>query len=412
MSRPDSSQVLVIGAGMSGLAAARTLVEQGRSVRVLEASDRVGGRLGGRVVDGIACDLGFQVLMSNYTALEQLVPRSVVPRRAFLPGALVWTGSEHIRVIDPKRSFLAAWRPLRSGLVGGRDIRAANRCRLMARSLDRGGTGQPGSAMALIERVGFRPTFIERFLRPFFGGVFLDESLDVPADRFLETLHRFSTGFAELPEGGMQGVAEAMADPIREFIELDARVESIEPGVGVTLVDGRRVESPTLVLATEHDVTRGLLEGTDGMDSDHGWSGTTAVHFISDRPAVTEPIIALNGSGVGALNLVCSPSSVSPGYAPAGSQSILASMRPGNRALGTVDVEQVRSEAGMVLGVDASGWRHVTTMSIPRALPATTPSELTAEGPAGVHVVGDWMGHPSIEGAVRSGIRAAKTILS
>src|SRR5438128_1856135 len=39
------TDVLVIGAGAAGLAAAAVLVEAGRSVRVLEARERIGGRI-------------------------------------------------------------------------------------------------------------------------------------------------------------------------------------------------------------------------------------------------------------------------------------------------------------------------------------------------------------------------------
>ncbi len=38
-------QILVIGAGIAGLAAARTLHDQGRTVTVLEARTRIGGRV-------------------------------------------------------------------------------------------------------------------------------------------------------------------------------------------------------------------------------------------------------------------------------------------------------------------------------------------------------------------------------
>src|SRR5712691_8422908 len=41
----DPTDVLVIGAGAAGLAAAKALVDAGRSVRVLEARDRIGGRV-------------------------------------------------------------------------------------------------------------------------------------------------------------------------------------------------------------------------------------------------------------------------------------------------------------------------------------------------------------------------------
>ena len=56
-SSASQTDVVVVGAGFAGLSAARALVRQGRKVVVLEARDRVGGRvksvrIAGRSVDG------------------------------------------------------------------------------------------------------------------------------------------------------------------------------------------------------------------------------------------------------------------------------------------------------------------------------------------------------------------------
>jgi putrescine oxidase len=60
MSMADQIDVVVIGAGATGLSAAHALHQAGRSVVVLEARDRVGGRLWTDEVDGVDLELGGQ----------------------------------------------------------------------------------------------------------------------------------------------------------------------------------------------------------------------------------------------------------------------------------------------------------------------------------------------------------------
>ena len=58
MNRVAEADVCIVGAGFAGLAAARVLAAHGRSVVVVEARDRVGGRTWTQNVDGVAIDRG------------------------------------------------------------------------------------------------------------------------------------------------------------------------------------------------------------------------------------------------------------------------------------------------------------------------------------------------------------------
>ena len=68
-----SKQVIVIGAGIAGLSAAHHLQRHGCTVTVLEAQDRVGGRMSTDLREGYCIDRGAQFLSTGYAVIGDLI---------------------------------------------------------------------------------------------------------------------------------------------------------------------------------------------------------------------------------------------------------------------------------------------------------------------------------------------------
>ena len=100
----EPAEVVVVGAGLAGLACARRLSAAGIDVTVLEAADRVGGRVRTDVVDGFRCDRGFQLLNPAYPEVRRVLDLRALRLRPLPAGVVVAIGDRRRLLTDPRRT--------------------------------------------------------------------------------------------------------------------------------------------------------------------------------------------------------------------------------------------------------------------------------------------------------------------
>jgi phytoene dehydrogenase-like protein len=407
--------VVVVGAGLAGLVCARELERAGKRVSVLEASDAVGERARTDESEGFLLDRGFQVLLDSYPEARRQLDLDALELGRFLPGALVRRGGRFHRIADPLRTPTALVATAFAGvgsLVDKVRILGLRRS-AMSGTLDALFAREESTTLANLRARGFSETMIDGFFRAFYGGVFLERELETTSRMLEFTFRMFSTGSACLPAGGMGSLGTQLASSLRPgSVELGARVTGLDAR-GVCLADGRRVDAAAVVLATDARAAASLA----GAPSP-AWRGTTCLYFSCERPPIDEPILVLDGDGVGPVNHLACVSLVAPSYAPPGAHLISASVVGADATRAEGDLEAAaRAQLAGWFGADVASWRLLRCVrvpdSLPRQAPPTSRAEVTVTSPRpGLWIAGDHVATASIQGAMLSGRRTAEAITS
>ncbi|MEP7060163.1 MAG: NAD(P)/FAD-dependent oxidoreductase [Actinomycetota bacterium] len=250
------ADVLVLGAGFAGVAAARDLTESGRSVIVLEARDRIGGRTWYREMPGAGVGVEYGGMFFSRATQPHLAaeitrygaavtsPPETINMLAWIRGAERSQGPGAVEDLQTKLA--------ESGLTAAlRDTAAA------FESEERTGLKSPDiTAAGCIDAIGADPESAD-YLRAFLASMggsriqrcsvlpLLWDMVELgysPMDAFVDV--------GELLTDGTKSLIDAMAEGLDvRFGSVIAAVTQEDDGVSVTLADGTTMTAAAAVVA-------------------------------------------------------------------------------------------------------------------------------------------------------------------
>jgi phytoene dehydrogenase-like protein len=386
---PVHSEVLIVGAGLAGLNAAIYLEAAGVDVTVIESSDRAGGRVASDVIDGFICDRGFQLINSQYPALQEL---NVIRELDFIeaPRVIEVALDEGRKAIgDPRQVPLTAL----DKATGTIPEKFALLKFLMS---------QPTTGQSIGQALRSTGTCYERVLRPFLHGVFLTDPDNVDVVYGHSIIKSFVNGRPGVPRNGVGELSRALAKRVRNIV-YNARVD----GIDLTSVhtNNGSYTANKILIATDATTATQLLGLTEvpRMASCITW-----YHAVNHNPSGSGRLV-VDGQKRGPIINSVVMSDISRNYAPQ-NQHLVATTTELN-----VTESDVRRHLAIIWGVDTYSWQFIAKYEIPAALPIHNVGRVLSQSMKindHHYVAGDHRTVPSQQGALFSGRLTAQLILN
>ncbi len=403
-------KIHIIGAGISGLIAAKVLEDKGYKPTIIEASDRVGGRVKTDIVGGYQLDHGFQVLLEAYPLAKKYLDYEKLELQKFLPGAKIFKNRKSQILGDPTRSLKLAFPTLRSsvGTIGDKFkiLKLAND--LKKKSISEIFESPELTTIEYLRERGFSVQMNSEFFKPFFAGIFLEPELSTSSRMFEFVYKMFGEGMAALPKAGMEAIPKQLKDSLKqtEFL-FDTKVTSVVD-TKITLENGTDLETDFIIIATAPSPMVPNLRG-QGLS----WKSCDTLYFEVEGPTDSKPLISLVTDENALINNLFYHNTLD--VAQKGKKELLSV---------TVVKDHDLSDEGLIATVKAElstyctivGAQFLKHYSIKKALPKLDnlkndchPSEMQLT--SRVFVAGDHTLNTSLNAAMQSGERAAEAVI-
>ncbi len=427
-------RVVIVGAGLAGLACATRLQEAGAEWLLIEAEQAPGGRVRTHLTPGgYRIDHGFQVLLDSYPTARRLLDLEALKPCYFESGALMAGLEGWERLLNPihhPASLLAAVASpsfsLREKIILGSYAVRQLLCSDESHLAREAGL----STKEELARLGLDGAVMEKFLGPFFSGVFLDDELGSDASIFRYDLKKFALGRALLPAEGMGAIPRQLASRLpSESVRYGARVDSLqfngEIPSAVILAGGEVIPFDFLVLATDEKTSLRLRGNGDSRG--RPWKEVSTLYFTGDRPLYEGGLLVLPTAVSASHNRkrivthFTDLTNTAPDYAPPGKRLLSATVlhTSSNHCPDHGDLEKLvlgaRAEIESLLP-SFQEWEFLQEVRIRHALPSQAPGFMKSRPERrplrNLWLAGDQVAHASIDSALTSGLDTADEVLN
>ncbi|MFF3624500.1 FAD-dependent oxidoreductase [Streptomyces sp. NPDC002467] len=399
LSSSNHADVVIVGAGVSGLAAAHHLIAAGVTVTVLESADDPGGRMATVSADGFRLDRIGQLLNTSYTELERTPGLEDLTLRPFAPGVLVHTDGKQLRA-----GALTPARALASGSLDQARLSAALG-RLAALPEEKLLARPERTALAALRSRGLPPRTVNGVLRPLLATLLRDPELTTSSRVADLALRTFARGRLAVPEGGAAALPGLLAAALPPgTVRTGVRVRSVATNL-VTTVEHGDFTCRSVLLATGARAAAELLPGLRVP----AFHEVTVLHHATTAPLPWDGSLLLDGDPEWPVSHTAVMSAVDPTRAPAGRSLVTTTV------LGPPPpTRTVASRLARLYDRATRDWELLAVHHTPEAVPAMPPPRdprRPVRVLAGLYVCGDHRDTNTVQGALSSARRAGAAVL-
>ena len=405
-----SLKVHIVGGGVSGLVAAQVLEKHGLIPIIIEATDRVGGRLKTDIIDGFQLDRGFQVLLSSYSAAKKYLDYKELKLQKLKAGSCIFINGKQTFFGDPLRDFTLFFPTLfsRVGNIGDKIKLAKLNFRLQKKTIAEIFEGDEITTKQYLDNLGFSKNIIQNFFLPFFSGIFLENSLKTPSRMFEFVFKMFGEGLGVLPKGGIEDISKQLKEKLQSTeIHYNTLVSKVKNKV-ITLSNGKKIDSHYVIIAAEPS---SLVENLKNQQID--WKSCANLYFTCANRVYNKAFIGLIANKESLINNIFYPTSlktIQRGISDLISVTVVKEHFLSDKDL----INQVKVELKKECKIEDA--RFLKLYNIPKALPDINnlqyeifPTETKLKD--GVFLAGDILLNGSLNAAIIAGEKAAMGVI-